>query len=364
MIVPSSYEMALLLGFLALLCGSLWVSTFKVSSRWRYELYYFDFAFGTIIAALVAGLTFGSMGTDLSFWDNISLTAGKRTIVIAFAAGCLMNLANLLILAGTSISGSSLAFPAGFAAALLVESIWALIGSHGPNFVFLGIGWALLGVVILLCLSASTRVLAPLEETELVTKAEAIPSAQVGGPKFYRRRREEKVSGGDQVANWRGVIFAAIGGLLMGFVPGIGQMARVADIGLGAYSFIFVFTLGMFLSTFVFNLYFMNLPVQGSSVEFFRYFQGGWKEHLLGIVGGAIFAVGALAALLMASAPPAESPGALAQYLFTHGAPLLVVGLGFLIWKELSSAPAARGMVGIAVAVYLVAVALVGSSGI
>jgi len=364
MIVPSSYEMALLLGLLALLCGSLWVSTFQVSGSWRYELYYFDFSFGTIIAALVAGLTFGSLGTDLSFWDNISLTAGKRAIVIAFAAGCLLNLANLLILAGTSISGASLAFPSGFAVALMVESLWGLVGSTSPNFVFLGIGWALLGVVILLCLSASRRVLVPVEETELVTKVEAIPNAQAGGPKFYRRRREEKVTGGDKVPSWRGVMFAAIGGLLMGFVPGIGQMARVADIGLGAYSFIFVFALGMFLSTFVFNLYFMNLPVQGPSVQFFRYFQGGWKEHLLGIVGGAIFAVGALAALLMASAPTEESPGRLAQYLLTHGAPLLVVGLGLLIWKELSAAPAARGMVGIAVAVYLAAVALVGSSGI
>jgi len=364
MIVPSSYEMALLLGLLALLCGAFWVSTYKIGTTWRYELYYFDFAFGTIIAGLIAGLTFGSMGTDLSFWDNISLTAGKRAIVIAFAAGCLLNLANLLMLAGASISGVSLAFPATFAVALLVESVWALVDSRNTNFVFLGIGWALLGVVILLCLSAAKRVSAPVEEAETVTKAEAVPSAQAGGPQFYRRRREEKATKGDRVATWRGVMFAAIGGLFMGFVPGVGQMARVADIGLGPYSFVFIFTLGMFLSTFVFNLYFMNLPVQGPAVQFFRYFQGGWKEHFLGILGGIVFAVGSLAALLMGSVAAADSPSVMAQYLLTHGAPLLVVGLGLLIWKELSTAPAARGMVGIAAAVYLAAVALVGSAGI
>ncbi len=361
MIVPSSYEVALLLGLLALLCGAFWVATYKLGGSWRFELYYFDFAFGTIIAALIAGLTFGSMGTDLSFWDNISLTAGKRAIVTAFAAGCLFNLANLLILAGSSIGGISLAFPSSFAVALLVESVWALIEKRGVNFIFLGIGWALLAVVILLCLAAAKRIVAHVEP-EIVTKAEVMPSAQPGGPKYYRRRREEKQTEAG-AASWKSVVFACAGGLMMGFVPGVGQMARVADIGLGAYSFIFVFMLGIFISTFVFNLYFMNLPVQGPAVQFFRYFQGGWKEHALGILGGAVFAVGALATLLMSSAAAADSPGVLLQYVLTHGAPLLVAGLGLLVWKELSESPAARGMVGIAAVVYMVAVALVGSAG-
>lgn len=361
MIVPASYEMALLLGLLALLCGALWVATYKMGGSWRFELYYFDFAFGTIIAALIAGLTFGSMGNDLSFWDNISLTAGKRVIVIAFAAGCLFNLANLLVLAGTSIAGASLAFPSAFALAMIIESIWALIENRSVNFIFLGIGWALLALAIVLCVSASKRIFVTIE-TEVVTKTEAIPSAQAAGPKYYRRRREEKVSEAG-VAAWKGLIFALAGGLIMGLVPGVARMTQVADIGLGAYSFVFVFTLGIFVSTFVFNLYFMNLPVQGPAVQFFRYFQGGWKEHVLGMLGGILFAVGALAALLMGAAPSAEAPGTLLQYLLTHAAPVLVVATGVLIWKELALSAAARGMVGIAAVVYLAAVALVGSAG-
>ena len=157
-------------------------------------------------------------------------------------------------------------------------------------------------------------------------------------------------------------MFAICGGLLMGLVSGIGQMSRLPEIGLGSYSYIFVFTLGMFISTFVFNLYFMNLPVQGQSIQFFRYFQGGWKVHGLGILGGAVFAVGTLAALLMAAAPVADSPGTLMQYLLTHGSPVLVAGLGLLIWKELATSPTARGLVGIAAAVYVAAVALLGSA--
>ncbi|MBY0502350.1 MAG: hypothetical protein K2X03_00470 [Bryobacteraceae bacterium] len=362
MIVPSSYEMALLLGLLALICGALWTATYKLGGDWRFELYYFDFAFGTIVAALLAGLTFGSMGNDLSFWDNISLTAGKRAIVTAFAAGCLFNLANLLILAGSSIGGISLAFPASFSIALLVESVWALLSHRSVNFVFLGIGWLLLLIAVGLCVSAANRV-TPTVETEIVTKTEAVPSAQPGGPKYYRRRREEKKDAGDQAQMWKTVLFASLGGLLLGFVPGVGQLARAADIGLGSYSFVFIFCLGIFISTFVFNLYFMNLPVQGPAVQFFRYFQGGWKEHALGMLGGLLFACGALAALLMGSAPSAESPSSLVQYVLTHGAPLLVAGLGIVVWKELSESPPARGMAGIAAIIYTVAVALVGSSG-
>ncbi len=361
MIIPSSYEMALLMGLLAFLCGAFWISTYKMCGNWRFELYYFDFAFGAFIATLVAGLTFGSMGTDLSFWDNLSLTAGRRLIVIAFFAGCVLNLANLLMVAGASIGGISLAMPTTFAVALIVESLWALVQQRSFNFVFLGIGWALLAVVIALCAAASKRI-SVLAEPEMVTIAEAVPSAQVGGPKYYRRRREEKKESGSDVAAWKAVLFAAIGGLLLGLVPGIGNMSRNPDIGLGPYSFAFVFTMGIFLSTFVFNLYFMNLPVQGQAVQFFRYFQGGFRVHVLGILGGILFGVGVLCASLMAAAPMTASPSNLVQYLLIHGAPMLAAGMGLLLWKELADAPPARGMAGIAAVLYIAAVALLGSA--
>lgn len=360
MIIPSSYEMALLMGVLALLCGALWTSTYKMCGNWRFELYYFDFAFGAFIATLVAGLTFGSMGNDLSFWDNLSLTAGRRLIVMAFAAGCVLNLANLLMVAGASLGGISLAVPTTFAVALIVESLLALVQQRSFNFIFLGIGWALLAVVIALCALASRKITV-LAHPEIVTTAEPVPSAQVGGPKFYRRRREEKTDTGGSAA-WKAILFAAIGGLLLGLVPAISNLSLHPDIGLGPYAFAFVFTLGIFLSTFIFNLYFMNLPVQGQAVQFFRYFQGGFRVHVLGVLGGLIFGIGILAAALMAGAPGAASPDALVQYLLVHGAPFLVVGTGLLIFKEMSEAPPARGMAGIAAVVYLAAAALLGSA--
>ena len=64
-----------LAGTVAMAAGSLglWVATYKMhAAQWRFELYYFDFAFGTIAASTLLAVTFGSMGLELTFWDNVT----------------------------------------------------------------------------------------------------------------------------------------------------------------------------------------------------------------------------------------------------------------------------------------------------
>ena len=46
----------------AMLCLGSWANTFKMRKDWRFELYYFDFAFGVLLAALVAGVHRGQHG--------------------------------------------------------------------------------------------------------------------------------------------------------------------------------------------------------------------------------------------------------------------------------------------------------------
>ena len=65
--------------------------------------------------------------------------------------------------------------------------------------------------------------------------------------------------------------------------------------GLGPYAIGVVFALGVFFSTFVFNLFFMNLPVEGEPLEFLDYFKGLPKQHLLGVAGGIIWCAGTIA---------------------------------------------------------------------
>ena len=76
MILPGSTLFSLILLALSLLLVGSWANTFKwTGGKWRYELYYFDFAIGTFLAALIVGLTLGSFGFDgFSFGDDFSAT--------------------------------------------------------------------------------------------------------------------------------------------------------------------------------------------------------------------------------------------------------------------------------------------------
>src|SRR5271165_2821990 len=125
MILPGSYTAALILLILGMLGWGLWANLFKAAGgKWRFELFYFDFAVGVFIAALVVALTFGSLGFDgFSFRDDLQL-AGKRQDVFAFGAGVIFNLGNMLLLAGVSVAGMTLAFPASLGCALVVAALW------------------------------------------------------------------------------------------------------------------------------------------------------------------------------------------------------------------------------------------------
>src|SRR5271168_954887 len=86
MILPETYLSALLLIILSMLCWGSWANTFKLSGKWRFELFYFDYSLGVLLAAIVAAFTFGSMGDELSFRDNLSI-ASHRNMAYALAAG-------------------------------------------------------------------------------------------------------------------------------------------------------------------------------------------------------------------------------------------------------------------------------------
>ena len=79
MILPGSYTAALILLIAGMFAFGLWANLFKAAGgKWRYELFYFDFAIGVLIAAAVLGLTAGSLGFDgFGFRDDLQL-AGKR----------------------------------------------------------------------------------------------------------------------------------------------------------------------------------------------------------------------------------------------------------------------------------------------
>ena len=63
MFLPESYAAALGLMVLSMLCWGSWANTLKLCPRYRFQLYYWDYAAGLAAAALVWGLTAGSLGS-------------------------------------------------------------------------------------------------------------------------------------------------------------------------------------------------------------------------------------------------------------------------------------------------------------
>src|SRR5579872_6152950 len=96
MIIPATYGVALALTIFTMLCWGSWANTFKLSGKWRFELFYFDYSLGVLLAAMIAAFTFGTMGDELSFRDILSI-ATSTNMLHALAAGVIFKLANMLL---------------------------------------------------------------------------------------------------------------------------------------------------------------------------------------------------------------------------------------------------------------------------
>src|SRR3974377_1377129 len=72
----------------------------------------------------------------------------------------------------------------------------------------------------------------------------------------------------------KGIVLALTGGVLIGgFIPFV-EKAGQGGLRRGPYALGFVFTAGVFLSSFAFGIFFMNLPVEGEPLEFGAYRTG------------------------------------------------------------------------------------------
>src|SRR5215813_6919162 len=105
MVLPTAPSSTLLLSVLSMIALASWLGTYKLAGKWRYEFYYYDYAFGVVLAAVIAAFTFGSMeSSELSFQDNF-LIAARRPMASALGAGVLFNFANVLLVAASAVSG-------------------------------------------------------------------------------------------------------------------------------------------------------------------------------------------------------------------------------------------------------------------
>jgi len=315
MILPESFMGVLILLIAGMLGWGVWANTFKATGgKWRFELFYFDFAIGVVLSATLLALTTGSLGFDgFSFADDLRL-AGKRQELFAFLAGAIFNLGNMLLMAAVSLTGMAVAFPAAMGFALIVAGAWNYALNPGGNGTLLLVGAvAVAGAIVFDVLAFKTAASARLK-------------AQIDAGTVKAKKRGK--------TSLRGVFLGLAGGLLLGSFATLIQMGRASENGLGPYSLGFIFSIGILFSTFVFNLFFMNLPVQGEPVDIAEYFRAKAGRHVLGALGGIVWYIGLIASLIAGRVEGAARVPATLTYELGQSGMVIAALCGIYFWRE------------------------------
>jgi glucose uptake protein len=327
MFIIETYATAVVLCLVTMLCWGSWANTQKLTtSTWRFELFYWDYALGIMISALVLAFSLGSTGEEgRGFLADLD-QAEAANLQSAFVGGVFFNAANILLVAAIGIAGMSVAFPVGIGIALvlgvLVNYISQPIGN--PQLIF--------GGVILITLA-------------IVLNARAYRQLSAGNG--------EKLS---QKGLWLSVISGCLMGLFYKYVADsmVGDFSQPEIGKLTPYTALVMFALGILLSSLVFNTLQMRKPFSGAPLRFSDYFAGKGKDHVMGMVGGAIWFVG-MALSILAS----EKAGAAVSYGLGQGATVVAAIWGIYIWKEFESAHAGtKRMLNYMLVLYIVGLSL------
>ncbi len=334
MLLPKTYALTMALLFISMLCWGSWANTLK-KSRWRFELFYIDFSLGTVLAAVVAAFTVGSMGPDLSVNDTF-LLVGKRQILLAFAAGCIFNLANMLLVAAIELAGMSVAFPVGIGLALIIGVVWSYTMQQvGNAYMLFGGCLLVLAAVVLSAIAHGMMETIRRKASSLL----AATQSAINAPQANLKKKNAAEEEGPGI--YRGVWLALAAGLLMGsFYPVMG-MSTEGEVGISnPFAVTLLFSIGIFTSTFIYNLYFMNLPVKGLPISVFSYFTGTGVQHGLGLLGGILWMVGTCANFAGAAATGEAKVGPAVSYALGQGATFISLLWGLIVWKEFAGASA------------------------
>ncbi|HEY8784150.1 MAG TPA: GRP family sugar transporter [Mucilaginibacter sp.] len=328
MFIVENYGLAIMLCVITMFCWGSWANTTKLTTKtWRFELFYWDYGFGILLTTLLLAFTLGSNGSEgRAFLDDIR-QADMSNLLSSFAGGVIFNLANILLVAAIAIAGMSVAFPVGIGIALVLGVIVNYISNPQGNPVLIFGGVALIALAIIL-------------------NARAYQKLQTNA--------SEKVSG-------KGLILSVVSGCLMGlfykYVAGsMVSNFNVPEAGkLTPYTALVIFAIGIVISSFLFNSIQMKRPFIGAPVSFSDYFKGETKDHLIGILGGAIWSAGmSLSIIASGKAGPAISYG------LGQGATVVAALWGIYVWREFDKAPrGVKPLLNIMLLFYMAGLALI-----
>lgn len=299
---PTTYGLALILMLVSMVCWGSWPVTMKFTPGWRFQLYYWDFVFGVVLASALFGLTLGSMhGGPSSFVANLR-NADVWHIFWAFLAGIILDGANLLLVAAVEIAGMSVAFPVG-AGLALVEGVvlnYVLAPRGNPILLFGGVILVVIAIIF---------------------------DARAYG---IREGKEQK-------ASKRGVGISVAAGVLLGLFYPLATKSFSGVHALGPFALLFVSSLGALLSNLPVNYCLMKHPLRdGAPLAARDYMRGKGSFHWLGLLGGFIWYLGTILSLVAANA---HVVGPAVSYAVGQGCTMISAIWGVFVWREFAGAP-------------------------
>ena len=125
------------------------------------------------------------------------------------------------------------------------------------------------------------------------------------------------------------------------------------------YTAVFVFSVGILISNFIFNTLLMKRPFEGQSVTYSQYFGGTGKEHFTGILGGMIWSIGMTFSIIAAG-----KAGFAISYGLGQGATLVAALWGVFIWKEFHGVKGITGLLTTMFFLFLLGIGLIIYAGI
>lgn len=307
MLVPTTYFGALLLMLLSMVCWGSWANTLKLCPRFRFQLFYWDYAIGLGLGAVALGLTAGSFGSAGHPFLAAARLTPMSAMIWAACGGAIFNVANLLLVAAIEVAGLAVAFPIGIGLALVVGAVSSYFVSPAGNPLLLFGGVALVALAIVLDAAAY-------------------------------RKRESSAS----TTTTYGIVLSLVAGLLMGSFYPLVAHAMTTPPESGPYAIALFFAIGVLVSTVPANLLLMARPLDGKPpVNGRDYWKSPVGWHLAGVFGGAIWCVGAVANFV---ASGAHLIGPAVSYSIGQGATMVSACWGVFVWREFAGAPRAANI--------------------
>jgi glucose uptake protein len=307
MYIVTDYSLAILFCFITMLCWGSWGNTQKLASRnWRFELFYWDYVIGIVLFSIISAFTLGSIGSQgRSFLVDL-MQADNANIGSAFLGGIIFNAANILLSAAIAIAGMSVAFPVGIGIAMILGVVinYSAEQKGDPVFIFSGIALVMIAIIL--------------------------------NAVAYRKKEitNKKVSS-------KGMLIAIAAGFLMSFFyrfiaagMDLNNFESPASGKMTPYTAVFIFSIGILASNFIFNTILIKKPITGTATSYAAYFAGSLKTHLTGVLGGLIWGLGNSLNLIAAG-----RAGSAISYGLGQGATLVAALWGVFIWKEFKNAP-------------------------